>query len=322
MRLPEIFHESLCQPGRPETRLLVKGNHLVPSNGSSGTSFPLVDGAPILIDEERSIFRVADYVGGNVTTMDLREESLRYDSWSKRFKRTISSITPDKSRSISDFSADDAVRYILERRPEAKILVIGAGDARFSCGANESIVYTDVALAPDTHLIADAHDIPFVDDTFDAVLAIAVLEHVMDPYRVVAEIQRVLNAGGFVFAATPFMQQVHMGPYDVTRFTHVGHRRLFRWFDEIRSGVANGPGMAVAWSLEYWIASWSDRSRTRNLLRTFARFLIWPFLLSDGWLAKKRGCYDCASAFYFFGSLRAEPVSDRAIVDSYRGLNR
>jgi len=52
------------------------------------------------------------------------------------------------------------------------------------------------------------------------------LEHVRDLWQVVAEIHRVLKDDGLVYAETPFMQQVHEGPYDFTRFTESGHRYL------------------------------------------------------------------------------------------------
>jgi len=38
------------------------------------------------------------------------------------------------------------------------------------------------------------------------------------------------------------MQQVHNERYDFTRFTYLGHRRLFSAFDEIDSGASCGPG--------------------------------------------------------------------------------
>ena len=107
-------------------------------------------------------------------------------------------------------------------------------------GDRLEVVESDVYLGPRTEVVLDAHDIPFADSTFDAVVAQAVLEHVVDPYRSVSEIWRVLKPRGIVYAETPFMQQVHGGPYDFTRFTPLGHRRLFRQFEELDSGVILG----------------------------------------------------------------------------------
>ena len=37
---------------------------------------------------------------------------------------------------------------------------------------------------------------------------------------------------GIVYAETPFMQQVHEGAYDFTRYTVLGHRYLFKKFKQ------------------------------------------------------------------------------------------
>ena len=52
---------------------------------------------------------------------------------------------------------------------------------------------------------------------------------------------------------TPFIQQVHMKEFDFTRFTYLGHRRLFRQFNLIESGPCCGPGMALAWSFAHFL---------------------------------------------------------------------
>ena len=74
-------------------------------------------------------------------------------------------------------------------------------------------------------VLGDAHDLPFVDAAFDAAVIQAVLEHVVDPQRVVAELHRVLREDGVLYSEVPFMQQVHEGAYDFTRYTDLGHRR-------------------------------------------------------------------------------------------------
>ena len=63
-----------------------------------------------------------------------------------------------------------------------------------------------------TQFVADAHRVPLATESVDALVIQAVLEHVLDPWRVAAEIHRVLRPGGLVYADTPFLQQVHEGP--------------------------------------------------------------------------------------------------------------
>jgi len=43
------------------------------------------------------------------------------------------------------------------------------------------LVGIDVYASPHTHLLADAHRLPFVDRVFDGVWIQAVLEHVLEP---------------------------------------------------------------------------------------------------------------------------------------------
>ncbi|HQU86255.1 MAG TPA: class I SAM-dependent methyltransferase [Pyrinomonadaceae bacterium] len=181
------------------------------------------------------------------------------------------------------------------------------------------IVETDVAFGPRTCLICDAHDIPFPNNSFDAIIVQAVLEHVVDPYRCADEIHRVLGDKGLVFADTPFMQQVHMREYDFTRFTFLGHRRLFRRFEEISSGISCGPGMALAWSFQYFLLSFTTSLLLRKFLVFFAGLTTFFLKYFDHYLIRKVGSLDAASSYYFIGRKGNETLSDRELLKQYRG---
>ena len=135
------------------------------------------------------------------------------------------------------------------------VLVIGAGrqkgwlDIFFAKQHAIRLVYSDVDAKAMVDLFCDAHELPFLDETFDGVIASAVLEHVVYPERAAAEIHRVLARRGFVYSEIPFLQQVHEGAYDFTRYTLSGHRRLLNHFEELSSGVVAGPGTTLAWAI-------------------------------------------------------------------------
>jgi hypothetical protein len=74
--------------------------------------------------------------------------------------------------------------------------------------------------------------------------------------------------GGVVYAKTPFMQQVHECAFDFTRFTEVGHRRLFRRFDDIDRGVAVDPASALLWAAGYFARSVPRRTASRTCRTT------------------------------------------------------
>jgi ubiquinone/menaquinone biosynthesis C-methylase UbiE len=168
-------------------------------------------------------------------------------------------------------------------------------------------------------MLFDAHHIPFQDETFDGVIIQAVLEHVLEPDKCVQEIHRVLKGKGIVYAETAFMQQVHGGRYDFMRFTHLGHQRLFRAFEEIDSGAVCGPGMALAWAYQSFLLSFVQSKRTRALVSSFAHLTSFFLKYFDSFLIEKSGTMDAASAYYFLGNKSDHILDDKELLKQYKG---
>ena len=64
-------------------------------------------------------------------------------------------------------------------------------------------VTVDLEPGPDVQVQADARDLPFPDDSFDAVICSHVLEHVPEDVTVALEIARVLNENGIALIQVP-----------------------------------------------------------------------------------------------------------------------
>ena len=207
-------------------------------------------------------------------------------------------------------------------KAKAKVLVIGAGlpgDGTQALWADAAITKhgIDIYASPSVDAVADAHYLPLGDGAYDGVWIQAVLEHVVEPGRVVAEIHRVLRPRGIVYAETPFMQQVHSGAYDFTRFTVLGHRYLFRHFALLDMGGNGGAEVALAWALRYFV--WAvTRSRKLFMLAGGFAVLLRPF----GALVSKRSLYDSPSGVYFLGSKSdRREVTHKQLVRLYQGFN-
>lgn len=281
------------------------------------TAFPILDGLPVLLNEKSSVFTIDDFASHRNTFFS--------DAGKSKLNKTLRRLKPTISRNIS---AKQNYRHLsellLRQSTSPRVLVLGG--SRLGSGM-EAIAYTpsiewvatDVSFGPLVALICDAHDIPFEDQSFDGVIAQAVLEHVVDPYRCAEEVHRVLKEQGIVYAETPFMQQVHGRQYDFTRFTHLGHRRLFRRFEEIKSGAVCGPGMAFAWSYQYFLMSFATSKSLRTCLRVFANLTSFYLTYLDYFLIEKPGTLDAASACYFMGRKSGDTLSDRELLKLYKG---
>jgi len=285
------------------------------TNSGCATYFPIIDGVPVLIDEKSSVFSIDDFVSRRDTTH--RSQS--------KLKKIIISLLPEIGKNIKGKSNYSRMSHVLMRQSASpRVLVIGGsilGQGMESLVENTAIdlVESDVSFGPRTILICDAHDIPFEDGSFDGVIVQAVLEHVVDPYRCCEEIHRVLKERGVVYAETPFMQQVHSGRYDFTRFTHLGHRRLFRRFEEIDSGAVCGPGMVLAWSYQYFLVSFTTSRVLRRLFQLFARLTSFYLKYFDYYLINKPGTLDAASAYYFMGRKAEQILFDQDLIKLYKG---
>jgi len=190
---------------------------------------------------------------------------------------------------------------ILINSNKTKVLVIGGatkGSGTNKLWENEKINITSIDLVGTSNVdyIVDAHYLPFKKETFDAIWIQAVLEHVVSPSSVVEEIFRVIKNGGIVYSEIPFMQQIHMGKYDFTRYTGSGHRYLFKEFKTLDIGIIGGPGTSLAWSIKYFI--WSFTSE--KLANYLTIFLFFVFRLLDKFLSSRKS-WDSSSGFYFFG---------------------
>jgi len=75
-------------------------------------------------------------------------------------------------------------------------------------------------------ILADASKLPIADVSVDTVAMLDVVEHLADPEQAVAEVSRVLRAGGKCFINVPFLYPLHDEPYDFQRWTGHGLRRL------------------------------------------------------------------------------------------------
>jgi len=274
-----------------------------PAVGSNST--------PILIDSDSSIVDISALLKTDAVSQISREAG----GW---LGRLVTRLTVHRNRTAEQFAQQLAADLVAEtkgRRPRLLIVgggAVGNGIESLYADPNLDIVAFDIYKSEQCQFIADGHQIPLLNGTVDGVLIQAVLEHVLHPQRVVDEIHRVLRPSGLVYADTPFMQQVHEGPYDFTRFTESGHRYLFRRFEVRSSGANGGLGTQLQWSLLYF-----GRGIHQRVGQILWIGFSWLSMLDH--LLDPKATVDGASGVFFYGHSSIRSISPQEMIGYYSG---
>jgi uncharacterized protein YbaR (Trm112 family)/SAM-dependent methyltransferase len=313
----EDVYSLLVCPGECKSPLKRCGEKLVCVNPQCKKEYPLIDGVPVLINSENSLFSIADFNPAKSNIVETRLPPKRH-LW-----RMLSRFIP--SLSLNMVAARNYEQFrdlLLKQSSHPVVLIVGAGDLGVGLEGiieDSRIVFveTDVYFGSRVQMIADGHDLPFQSEAFDAVICQAVLEHVADPPRCVQEIHRVLKSRGLAYAEIPFMQQVHMQGYDFTRYTLGGFRRLFRNFQEVSAGTVGGPAMALTWSISYFFGSFSSTRVWTALNSAVLPFFIFWLKYFDYFLVTKPSSSDAASGVFFLGYKSETPISDLEVLHKH-----
>jgi hypothetical protein len=102
----------------------------------------------------------------------------------------------------------------------------------------------DIKAGVNVDVVGDAHSLSsfFPRNSFDFVYSIAVFEHIMMPWKVAVEMNRVMKTGaiGFVFSHQTWT--LHEQPWDFWRFSDMGWHAIFNrytGFEIIETGLSD-----------------------------------------------------------------------------------
>jgi len=112
-----------------------------------------------------------------------------------------------------------------------RVLDVGAGQSPWRDLLTKEAEYvgvdiesaTEFAMTPRQDITYyDGQKLPYDDNSFEHVLCIEVLEHVINPTDFLTEVNRVLRSGGTLILTIPWSARLHHLPHDYTRFTRFG----------------------------------------------------------------------------------------------------
>lgn len=118
------------------------------------------------------------------------ESNFLQKTWHSRKWKTLNEFLRGSKGSLLDIGCADGTttRNIKQRHPKLKITGVDLYDS--------AIKYAKSVSSDITFITADVHKLPFGNKTFNAVVAVEVLEHLHEPEQVLTEINRVLKPGG------------------------------------------------------------------------------------------------------------------------------
>jgi SAM-dependent methyltransferase len=290
-------------------RLQEKANKLIVESDSRHIEYDSIGDCPILIDFEKGVFSKDNFQS--------LPSLIERNSYRGILGSVRNLVNPIQTASVENIK--QLTQLLLRNNPHPRVLIVGGGTVGavmndFYHDPRISIVSFDVYASPYVQFVADGHNIPLPDSCFDAVIVQAVLEHVLEPNVVVAEMYRVLKDNGIVYAETPFLQHVHEGAFDFTRYTESGHRYLFRNFELIKSGVVAGAGTQLLWAIDNFFRG---LFRSKQLAKVIKLGFFWLQYFDN--LIPDEYNVDAASCVFFMGKKVNSKIAPRDILTYYKG---
>jgi SAM-dependent methyltransferase len=130
----------------------------------------------------------------------------------------------------------DEIREIIGECRNGLVLDFGAGN-HASERYSPNVLFHEAVQYSQSDVICTLPQLPYRDNTFDAVISQAVFEHVTRPWETAAELYRILKPGGRIHIDTAFLQPFHGDPCHYFNMTLSGLRVIFHQFEELAAGV-------------------------------------------------------------------------------------
>jgi hypothetical protein len=141
-----------------------------------------------------------------------------------------------RQKIVSGNGRDPFGEFVEQMRglPSARVLEVGSravSDVTMRHKFPSTVLHTglDVHPGPNVDRVGDAHELGalFEPEQFDGVFSLSVFEHLLMPWVVVLEINKVLKPGGLVMVATHPTWPPHELPWDFWRFQENSFWALF-----------------------------------------------------------------------------------------------
>lgn len=216
------------------------------------------------------------------TDMRCLETPSYYDFLSEELRSRFNIVDTD---AVSSNGYDAYGLELIKKNEDGLVLDCGAGKRPVYF---DNVVNFEIADYDTTDVRGVGEVLPFISGAFDAVLSIAVLEHVKDPFLCAKEISRVLKPGGNLMCCVPFLQPLHGYPHHYYNMTSQGLENLFVDYlevDKVTTYESVYPIWSLTWILRSWAAGLQGKTRKdfvnmkiADLMENADKYLNMPFV--------------------------------------------
>ena len=186
----------------------------------------------------------------------------KYDFLSEEIK---SKYQITDTENISDHDYCNEALELIKNLKEGLILDCGAGLRK---QYYENVINYEICDYITTDVLGVGEELPFKDDSFDAVFSFAVLEHVTNPIKCANEIVRVLKPNGILIFDACFMQPMHGYPDHYFNITPSGAKLLFKNKLLLQKQYVSEnfhPIYTLMWYLNMWLTFLPDKDKKEFL---------------------------------------------------------
>jgi SAM-dependent methyltransferase len=191
---------------------------------------------------------------------------------------------------------------VLQSLADNQVVVdVGSGNMNLD---DPCIIRMDVKLTPYVDVVGDAHHLPFKPASVDFVFALAVFEHLRQPFRAAEEIYAALKPGGYVYGECSFLFAYHGFPDHYFNASLHGLEQVFAAFRKLRLGVApyQAPSFALLNILSHYLMFFQPETEGENVFAALVqRLLEFPLHHYDTKLAPDTA-FRLAAGAYFLGA--------------------
>ena len=146
----------------------------------------------------------------------------------------------DFAKNICDFLKDNKSLRVLEVGASSKLYVektfpeLDTSIIEKTCVENGIYYKTlDIDDSSNADYIGSVEDMSFINEKFDVIILIGILEHVTGVFKTPEQLHKVSNENAVLFVNTPYMFKIHGPMPDCWRFSEYGYRVLFDKLFEI-----------------------------------------------------------------------------------------